>query len=100
MDDPSVIKVGSTYAMYYSATAEDGSGPAIFRVTSTDGKVWTRPVPNDPVLEGTPGAFDENGVYGPDVLYQPADSAAPYKMYYSGRGRSSGESATPPRPTA
>ena len=87
VDDPSVIKVGSTYAMYYSATAEDGSGPAVFRATSTDGKVWTRPVPNDPVLEGTPGAFDENGVYGPDVLYQPADSAAPYKMYYSGRGR-------------
>jgi predicted GH43/DUF377 family glycosyl hydrolase len=86
VDDPSVIKAGSTYTMFYSATAEDGSGPAIFRVTSTDGKVWTRPVPNDPVLEGTPGAFDEHGVYGPDVLYQPEDSAAPYKMYYSGRG--------------
>jgi predicted GH43/DUF377 family glycosyl hydrolase len=86
VDDPSVIKVGSTYAMYYSATAEDGSGPAIFRVTSTDGKVWTRSIPNDPVLEGTADAFDENGVYGPDVLYQPADSAAPYKMYYSGQG--------------
>ena len=86
VDDPSVIKVGSTYAMYYSATAEDGSGPAIFRVTSADGNVWTRSIPNDPVLEGTADAFDENGVYGPDVLYQPADSAAPYKMYYSGRG--------------
>ena len=86
VDDPSVIKAGSTYLMYYSATAEDGSGPAIFRVTSTDGKVWTRPVPNDPVLEGTSGAFDEHGVYGPDVLYEPTDSAAPYKMYYSGRG--------------
>jgi predicted GH43/DUF377 family glycosyl hydrolase len=86
VDDPSVIKVGSTYTMYYAATAEDASGPAILRVTSTDGKAWTRPSPNDPVLEGTPGAFDENGVYGPDVLYQPEDSAAPYKMYYSGRG--------------
>ncbi len=86
VDDPSVIKVGSTYAMYYAATAEDGSGPAIFRVTSTAGKAWTRPVPNDPVLEGTAGAFDEKGVYGPDVLYQPADPAAPYKMYYSGLG--------------
>jgi predicted GH43/DUF377 family glycosyl hydrolase len=86
VDDPSVIRVGSTYTMYYSATAEDGSGPAIFRATSTDGAVWTRPVPGDPVVEGTPGAFDENGVYGPDVLYQPDDSIAPYKMYYSGRG--------------
>ena len=86
VDDPSVIKAGSTYAMYYSATAEDGSGSAVFRATSTDGKVWSRPVPNDPVLEGTPGAFDEQGVYGPDVLYQPTDSSAPYKMYYSGRG--------------
>jgi predicted GH43/DUF377 family glycosyl hydrolase len=86
VDDPSVIRDGSTYAMYYSATAEDGSGPAIFRVTSTDGKTWTRPVTNDPVLEGTAGAFDEEGVYGPDVVYEPADSAAPYKMYYSGLG--------------
>ena len=80
VDDPSVIKVDSTYTMYYSATADDGSGPAIFRATSTDGKVWTRPTPNDPVLEGTPDAFDEHDVYGPDVLYQPDDSAAPYKM--------------------
>jgi predicted GH43/DUF377 family glycosyl hydrolase len=85
VDDPSVIREGSTYAMYYSATAEDGSGPAIFRVTSTDGKTWTRSVTNDPVLEGTAGAFDEEGTYGPDVIYQPGD-ATPYKMYYSGLG--------------
>ena len=91
VDDPSIIKVGSTYSMYYAATAEDGSGPAIFRVTSTDGKVWTRPVPNDPVLGGTAGAFDEKGVYGPDVLYQPTDPAAPYKMYFSGLGEVFGE---------
>src|SRR5215211_7954454 len=88
---PSIIKVGSTYSMYYAATAEDGSGPAIFRVTSTDGKVWTRPVPNDPVLGGTAGAFDEKGVYGPDVLYQPTDPAAHYKMYFSGLGEVFGE---------
>ena len=87
VDDPSVIKVGATYAMYYSGTAEDGGGPAIFRATSTNGTDWTRAAPNEPVLAGTPGAFDETGVYGPDVLYQPTDSAAPYKMYYSGRGR-------------
>jgi len=87
VDDPSVIKVGATYAMYYSATAEDGSGPAIFHATSSDGKFWTRAAPNDSVLEGTPDAFDEHGVYGPDVLYQPTDPAAPYKMYYSARGR-------------
>src|SRR5262245_24423406 len=87
VDDPSVVKVGSTYVMYYAASAEDGSGPAIFRVTSTDGKAWTRPAaPYAPVLEGTPDAFDQNGVYGPDVLYQPEDAAAPYKMYYSGLG--------------
>src|SRR4029453_3814206 len=86
VDDPSVIKVGSTYTMYYSAIAEGGGASAIFRVTSTDGKVWTRPVSNHVVLEPTPGAFDENGIYGPAVLYQPDDPTAPYKMYYSGLG--------------
>ena len=96
VDDPAVVKVASAYVMYYSGTAEDGSGPAIFRATSPDGVNWTKSDPNgagtapnpQPVLEAsaTAGAFDERGVFGPDVVHDPGDTSAPYKMWYSGRG--------------
>ena len=85
VDDPTVAKVGSTYVMWYSGTAEDGSGPAIFTATSPDGVAWTRANAGQPVLKGTPGTFDADGVYAPDVVYDPTDVAAPYRMYYSGR---------------
>lgn len=58
VDDPSAVKVGSTYVMYYSGTAEGGSGPAIFRATSSDGRAWTKQDADssdgdfDPVLRG------------------------------------------------
>lgn len=87
VDGPSVIRTGATsYLMYYSGLPEDGTAGRIFRASSTDGKVWTRATPNLPVLVGTPGAFDEKGVSGPHVLHDAADTAAPYKMWYSGRG--------------
>jgi predicted GH43/DUF377 family glycosyl hydrolase len=85
VDDPALAKVGSTYYMWYSGTAEDGAGPAIFLATSTNGMTWTRANGGNPVLTGTAGAFDQNGVYGADVVYDPADATAPFKMWYSGR---------------
>lgn len=98
VDDPSVIKDPSGYVMYYSGTAEDGSGPAIFRATSTDSINWTKfdangatlPDPT-PVLSATdntvsPDAFDEHGVFAPEVVYEPTDASAPYKMWYAGKG--------------
>ena len=88
--DPSVIKEGSQYVMYYTGLAEDGTGPAIFRLVSTAGTTtWTRPADpaqRQPILSGTAGAFDERGVYGADVVYDPGDAEAPYKMWYSGAG--------------
>src|SRR5436309_2547256 len=33
VDDPTLAKVGSTYYMWYSGTADDGRGPAIFLAT-------------------------------------------------------------------
>jgi predicted GH43/DUF377 family glycosyl hydrolase len=83
VDDPTIVKVGTTYVVWYSGTAEDGSGPALFKATSTDGLNWTRA--GGPVLQGTPGAFDENGVFGADVVYDPADQTTPFRMWYSGR---------------
>jgi predicted GH43/DUF377 family glycosyl hydrolase len=85
VDDPALTKVGSTYYMWYSGTAEDGSGPALFLATSGDGATWSRANGGNPVLVGTPGAFDADGVYGADVIYDPANVLAPYRMWYSGR---------------
>jgi predicted GH43/DUF377 family glycosyl hydrolase len=85
VDDPAVIKVGSTYDMYYTGYAEDGSAPAIYLATSTDGSTWTRANGGSPVLQGTAGAFDADGVYGADVVYDATDAVAPYKMWFSGR---------------
>ena len=85
VDDPALAKVGSTYVMWYSGTPEDGGPPAIFIATSTNGTTWTRGNGGAPVLQGTPLSFDQDGVFGPDVVYDPADPATPYRMWYSGR---------------
>jgi predicted GH43/DUF377 family glycosyl hydrolase len=85
VDDPTLVKVGSAYDMWYTGTAEDGSAPAIFLATSSDGTTWTRANGNAAVLQGTPGAFDANGVSGADVVYDASDLVAPYKMWYSGQ---------------
>ena len=37
VDDPTVVKVGTTYYMWYTGIAEDGGAPAIFLATSADG---------------------------------------------------------------
>jgi len=85
VDDPTVVKVGTTYDMWYTGYPEDGGAPSIFLASSSDGTTWVRANGGSPVLQGTPGAFDANGVYGADVVYDPLDPLAPYKMWYSGR---------------
>jgi predicted GH43/DUF377 family glycosyl hydrolase len=86
VDDPTVARTASGFVMWYSGTAEDGSGPAIFAATSADGVNWTRANNGDPVLEGTDGTFDANGVSGPHVIFDAADLLAPFKMWYAGQG--------------
>ena len=85
VDDPALAKVGLTYYLWYSGTSEDGRSPAIFLATSSDGTTWARANNGNPVLQGTAGAFDEDGVYGAGAVYDPTDSVAPFKMWYSGR---------------
>jgi len=85
VDDPALAKVGSTYVMWYSGTSEDGGEPALFMATSSDGVTWARANSGTPVLQGTPGAFDGDGAYGADVVYDSADPVTPYRMWYSGR---------------
>src|SRR5262249_44329028 len=69
VDAPTLERVGPTYTMWYSGTPEDGGPPAIFIATSTNGTTWVRANGGAPVLQGTPSAFDQDGVYGPDVVY-------------------------------
>jgi predicted GH43/DUF377 family glycosyl hydrolase len=90
VDDPTVVKVGSTYDMWYTGYPEDGGPPAIYLATSADGVNWVRGNSGNPVLQGTAGSFDANGVYGADVVYDPTDVIAPYKMWFSGRQGSFG----------
>ena len=85
VDDPTVVKVGTTYDMWYTGYPEDGSAPAIYLATSADGVNWVRGNGGNPVLKATAGAFDADGVYGADVVYDPSDVIAPYKMWFSGR---------------
>jgi hypothetical protein len=85
VDDPTVVKVGTTYDMWYTGYPEDGSAPAIYLATSADGVNWVRGNGGNPVLQATAGAFDADGVYGADVVYDPSDVIAPYKMWFSGR---------------
>jgi predicted GH43/DUF377 family glycosyl hydrolase len=90
VDDPALAKVGSTYYMWYSGTSEDGGRAAIFLATSSNGTTWTRGNGGNPVLQGTAGAFDQDGVFGADVLYDPANTVSPFRMWYSGRAGSFG----------
>lgn len=96
VEDPSVVRVGPKLVMYYAGYAEDGSRPAIYRVESNDGRNWARPAvigadPSPPpvLLPGAPGSWDADGVFGADVIYDPSDLLAPYRMYYSGASRGS-----------
>jgi len=85
VDDPALAKVGSTYYLWYSGTSEDGRASAIFLATSTNGTTWARANGGNPVLQGTGGAFDADGIFGEDVIYDPANPATPFRMWYSGR---------------
>jgi predicted GH43/DUF377 family glycosyl hydrolase len=90
VDDPTMIKIGALYVMYYTGYPEDGGPSAIYRATSANGQTWTKDlvggVPRV-MLAATAAAFDEHGVYAPEVFYDASDATTPYRMYYTGRGR-------------
>lgn len=90
VEDPSVVKVGATYVMYYAGNAENSGESKIFQATSVNGLSWTRANGGAAVLAGTVGAFDEYGVSDPEVIYNPLDLAAPYRMWYSGQDETFG----------
>ncbi len=72
-----VIKVGSTYRMYYGGYAGKFS---IGLFESTDGITWERH--SAPKLTpGPSGSWDQDGVSAPSVM---RDSSGRYRMWYSG----------------
>lgn len=75
---PSVIFNGTGYEMWFAGL--DAS--SVFRIgyaTSPDGMTWTKDLSN-PVLEPTPGEWDESSVSGPFTIFD----GLSYHMWYSG----------------
>jgi uncharacterized repeat protein (TIGR01451 family) len=73
---PAVIKDGGTYKMWYLGCNADHSVCSIGYATSPDGVAWIK-YP-DPVLEGTDGEWDEDVVWGPEVM----KDGSTYMMWY------------------
>lgn len=74
---PSVVKVGSTYWLYYSGY-DFSTHYRIFAATSVDGVNWTR---EGLVLDiGAPGSLDSVGIEYPNVLY----NGTAFTMWYTG----------------
>jgi predicted GH43/DUF377 family glycosyl hydrolase len=72
--NPSVLHVGSEYQMWYSAWGNDEGHTGY--ATATNETDWTKY--DDPVLSGTPEAWDEGVAYDPSVLY----ANGVYTMWY------------------
>jgi len=72
---PTVLKVGSTYMMWYTGNNRIGLA------TSSDGTTWTKH-PNNPVLNvGSSRSWDDKGVFAPSVILV----GSTFYMYYSGK---------------
>ncbi len=87
--DPSVIKAGDTYFMYYTSANPwqgDGSGgkgePRIDYATSPDGLTWTYQGVSIP--KGKPGEWDDAR---PQAPAKPVLKDGVYYMYYAGAGQ-------------
>ncbi|HRA47877.1 MAG TPA: hypothetical protein PK819_07410 [Thermomicrobiales bacterium] len=79
-----VLKRGDTWYLYYSGYEHIGDPalgfPAALSVaTSTDGETFTR-VSDQPILEPTPGGYDNDAIYSPAIL----DIDGTMTMIYAG----------------
>jgi len=84
VEQPSVMYDGTTWFLYFrtgNLLNEMGFGV----LTSLDGVTWTHHG-KGAVFAGTgaPG-WDEEGVSNPRVIYDPADTKSPYKLYYTAK---------------
>jgi len=76
--DPTVLKVGSTYHMWY--TGYDGATDRIGHATSSDGATWAKDTANPVLDSGSPVAWDWLYTYSPAAIrYNDM-----FLMWYSG----------------
>jgi hypothetical protein len=89
--DPSVLRVGSTYYLYYTGAAGDHAlGNAVGLATSTDGVHWTRAAGGRPIL-GPAHDVHRANVYGagqPSAVYLDGWF---YLMFTDTTGRAAGD---------
>ena len=82
--EPSVLKIGSTYHMWYSALDNWAiENFAVGYAYSLDGINWTKDITN-PVLDvGLPATWDAYWASHPTVIFDSTDNL--FKMLYTGR---------------
>ena len=83
---PTVVKLDGSYRMLLTGrklVSGTTFQTKVMDATSADGIEWTAP---SPALNpsGTSSKFDFSNLNAPDVLADPADNAAPFKLYYAG----------------
>ncbi len=76
--EPTVIKVGSTYHMWY--VGYDGITLRIGHATSSDGITWIKDVANPVLNLGASGNWDWLDVYGPSIVKVGNE----FRLWYSG----------------
>jgi hypothetical protein len=79
---PTVLKDGAVYKIWYHGCNLDYSECSIGYATSGDGINWTKYAGN-PVLEATPGEWDESGLGWPRVI----KNGATFEMWYRSAGK-------------
>lgn len=94
--DPSVLKVGGTYYMYYTGAAGDHAhGNAIGVATSPDGRVWSRANGGKPIVNAarhvdngnTYGAGQPSAVYVAGYFYLMFTDTTGRKVGHNGAGQ-------------
>ena len=84
-----VQRVEGIYYMWYTGVPENEYAQRIYLATSTDCLTWTKEP--TPVLGlGEAGAFDSRQLGKPSVIYDPANTEAPFRMWYAGEGDEGG----------
>jgi hypothetical protein len=86
--DAKVMKVGSTYHMFYAS--DRGDGICIGHATSSDGITWTKDAAN-PVFEGAVSGWDSGDTQSAGVTYDAITGV--FHMWYAGDNLDQGEEA-------
>ena len=79
ISNPSVIKIGDQFHMWFHSRANSGRC-SIFHAASSDGKQWNYQTLTPALNTGFSGSWDDLSVNAPVVIF--VDSI--YKMYYTG----------------